>query len=122
MYTYVHFYTSASSRIVRHTDTSMNKQRVSLWTLTRAEESSVRYAVETVQSLRTTHVRKACDIQRVLKYNFLMQPGHDYVRRGDTWNKQERDDERNRTYHHNCSGNEVCANTHSLMVNITRQK
>lgn len=51
-----------------------------------------------------------------------MQPGHDYMRRGDTWNRQERDDERNRTYHHNCSGNEVCVNTHSLMVDITRQE
>lgn len=44
-----------------------------------------------------------------------MQPGHDYMRRGDTWNRQERDDEINRTYHHNCSGNEVCVNTHSLI-------
>jgi hypothetical protein len=80
MYSYVHFYTSASSRIVRHTYTSINIQQVSLWTVTRAEESNVRNAGETVQSLSTTHVREASDIQRVLRYNFLTQPGHDYMR------------------------------------------
>jgi hypothetical protein len=85
MYSYVHFYTSASSRIVRYTYTPINIQRVSLWTLTRAEESNVRNATETVQSLSTTHVRE--DIQRVLRYNFLTQPSHDYKRWGDTWHE-----------------------------------
>jgi len=51
-----------------------------------------------------------------------MQPGNDYMRRRDTWKRQEQDDERNRTYHHNCSGKEVCANMLSLMVDITRQE
>jgi hypothetical protein len=122
MYSNIHFYTSASSRIVCHTHTSMNTQRVSLWTMTRAEESNVRYAVETVQSLSTTHAREGCDLQRVLRYNFLTHPDHDYMRRGDTQNRQERDDERNGTHHHNCSGNKVCANTHQPMVDITRQE
>jgi len=66
MYSYVHFYTIASERIVRYIYTSMNIQGVSLWTLIRAEKSNACYAVESVQSLNTTHIREACDLQRVL--------------------------------------------------------
>jgi len=65
MYSYVHFYTIASGRIVRYTYTSMNIQGIYLWTLIRAEKSNARYVVESVQSLSTTHVREAFDLQRV---------------------------------------------------------
>ena len=46
--------------------------------------------------IRKYNARPRSLTQLVLRYNFLIQPGQDYMQRRDTWNRQERDDERNR--------------------------